>query len=246
MRLVRFLSLLIGGLNPYLLLSNTLVIESSFEQNIEMDVDLETRFGDVIDQVYSYLRSQNEECICPNENEELEPKCIRMQWSFEPSVGRISILAKQGDNIGRDYGVIPTKSEKEDIAKIVKILAYDSLWSIGNQKSSLKKMGDRVDHLHPFRFLVTVFSNEESKAGIAAIKNQIGWVRDGFFDPLLSSLKAEGERQNLIPYLDDFAKNIKIDSAQLIPLLKKGKYKEFVDFLIESVPRANNPNRYNM
>ena len=97
---------------------------------------------------------------------------------------------------------------------------------------------------------MTVFNDEELKAGVHAIRELsgilVGLIRDGFFDPLFDTLKEEDARGNLLQFTDDFAENRNIDPALIQPSLEKGKWKEFVDILIDQIPRKINPNRYDM
>lgn len=167
--------------------------------------------------------------------------------------GPISIIFSQPEmaartkkNSGRNYQNPVTKEEKGLIAYIVKTLAFDSILSIGRQKSKLKSAGDKINHIHPLLFLKTVFSDEELKAGIAAIAQRAKWIKNGFFDGIYGSLKAEAEGGNLFPFTGDFAQSLKISEKSILYYLEADQWKEFVDFLMNKIPRNNDPNRYNM
>ena len=148
--------------------------------------------------------------------------------------------------VWRDYTVSVTKQEKKEMTYIITTLANDSLLSIGASRSSLKKAGDKIDHLHPFRFLMTIFTDEKLKAGIHAIRDRGGWTWEGFIDGITGSLKVEGGRNNLLPYVSDFAEKVKIDPSLILPSLEKGKWSDFVNLLIDKIPREIDPNRYDM
>ncbi len=136
------------------------------------------------------------------------------------------------------------KEEKKDLSDIVKALAYDSWSSLLSQKSSLKGKGRNIEHVHPFRFLETVFRNEELKAGIHAIRDRGKWVWSDFIGGLTGSLNEEANNQNLLPFTSDFAKNIHFSEQRILPLLKERKWVEFVNLLIDEIPREINPDRY--
>lgn len=216
------------------------------DDKIIIPVDSDSKFVDVMQQIVAYSESE-EDRKNQDENDSLSVVHSNRwaDWNYSCSYGGVAV-AKKVEKKWRDYAVPVSKSEKSDIAYIVKTLAYDSLISIGRQRSDLKKAGDRIDHIHPFRFLMTVFQDEELKVGVAAIRQQISWVKDGFFDGLIESLKEEASRDNLLPHINDFAKRVKISSNSLDSLLSKGSHKEFVDYLIDNIPRQNDPNRYNM
>lgn len=146
----------------------------------------------------------------------------------------------------RDYQTPVTKAEKKDLSYIIKALGFDSLPSLLKEKSSLKKAGERIEHIHPFRFLETVFKNEELKAGIHAIRDRGKWVWGDFVEGLTGSLNEEANRQNLMQYTSDFAKNLRFSEERILPYLQQKKWTEFVNVLIDEIPREINPDRYDM
>lgn len=146
----------------------------------------------------------------------------------------------------RDYNVAPTKSDKSDIKYIVTTLARDSLISVGKQRSSLNKAGDRIEHVHPFRFLLVVFEDEEIKAGVHAIRDRGGWIGSGFFDGLTESLKNEHARGNIAPFISHFAAELKIEADLVESHVKKGSWNALIFDLIDKIPRKIDPNRYNI
>lgn len=243
--------LFVGVSFPLTALSDTIIIENSSGENIELGIDANDRFLDVLNQIQAYFQQD----VLEEENQGQKGSVFpfvsgisarNTQWNLAISHAGLSARAKKEEKQSRDYDAPISKSEKDDIAFIVNTLAYDSLISISSQKSSLKKAGDRIDRIHPLRFLEVVFSSERLKAGIAAIRGQFSWVKDGFFDGIFGSLKEEAGRDNLFRFVSDFAKNVKIDVKRINPTLKRGDWKGFINTLIEEIPRDQDPNRYNM
>lgn len=171
--------------------------------------------------------------------------CLLIGGSL-PSLSHAAPLTRIKQESKRSYETPVNKKQEEDIRYIVKTLAFDSLLRIGKSESSLKRAGHRIDHLHPFRFLMTIFKEEELKAGIAAIRDRVSWIKDNFFDGIIRSLKEEAERKNLLQFTSNFAKEVEIDDMVIRPLLAGGKWREFVNTLIDKIPRETDPNRYNM
>jgi len=64
------------------------------------------------------------------------------------------------------------------------------LISIAIAKGDLVAAGDRIDHVHPLRFLEAVFTDEELKVGIRNIRGK-GWVWNHFVGGLKDSLSTE-------------------------------------------------------
>lgn len=148
--------------------------------------------------------------------------------------------------IWRDYHEQVTDQEKEYIAFIVTTLGNKPLTKIYKEKDNLKKIGDKIDHIHPLRFLMTVFTDEELKAAIANIKES-RWVWGEFKKGLFNSLKDESKSKNMnIEFIQDFANTVEIDSSLIIPAINQSDWDGLISILIKNVPREGNPNRYDM
>lgn len=145
----------------------------------------------------------------------------------------------------RQYEVPLTSSQRKDISYIVNTLGTASLVKIAKERSSLKKAGDRLDQIHPLHFVAAIFSDEEMKSSIQALKNR-GWIWSDFFEGINKSMTEEHKNHNVLPYVDDFAARLNLSSSLILPALESGNWKEFVNILIEKVPRSKNTNRYQM
>lgn len=145
----------------------------------------------------------------------------------------------------RNYAVPLTASQKKDIAYIVNTLGMASLVKIAKERSSLKKAGDRLELIHPFHFVGAIFTDEEMKSSIHALKSR-GWVWSDFFEGINSSMTEESKNNNILPFMHDFAARVGIDVNLIAPSLEAGNWKEFVNVLLDKVPRNKNNNRYQM
>ncbi len=159
-----------------------------------------------------------------------------------PSSYQVSYSAKQG----RDYNQEVTAKEKEILTSIVLTLANKSLPKIWKEESTLKKAGDKIDHLHPLRFLMCIFTDEQLKAGIASIRTRsLVWVR--FKKELYKALSEEQARYNLRPeQVQNFAQAIGIDKKLINSAVTQGKWDDFIALLLKHVPRDGNHTRYDM
>lgn len=181
---------------------------------------------------------------------------LLVKSDLEDSCGamRVELVAKRNNcrmgNVAsgpvRDYNHEVTAKEKKDLKFIIKTLSEASLASLWTQQKSLEKAGDRIDHLHPLRFLMTVFTDEELKVGLQNIRSR-SWVWDEFFEGLSDSLATEKRKCNLtIPQIDHFASVLGLDPNLLYPSLNANRWCEFIDLLIKLLPRKNNPSHYDM
>lgn len=146
----------------------------------------------------------------------------------------------------RDYYAPLSGKEKDDISYILRTLANHSLAKIAGQKSSLKKAGDRIDHIHPFRFLQFVFTDEELKICIRNLRGR-SFVWKDFIEGITDSLAKESALDNLTyEHLQDLTNQVKLDINVLLPHVQSKRWYELVNTMIEQVPRAGGPNRYDM
>lgn len=137
----------------------------------------------------------------------------------------------------RDYNLSVTKKEKQDISEIIKALSQKSLLSLAASRSELKKIGNRIDHLHPLRFLSTLLTSEELKTGLHKIRER-GWVWEEFSSDLVKNLDKEHSNNNLKEeYLADFAKRVGIDLNEIKSPIHNKAWKQFIDLLIDRIPR---------
>ncbi len=138
----------------------------------------------------------------------------------------------------RRYDLPITKEEKKDISYIITYLADKSLLSLLRHKSSLEAAGDRINHVHPLRFLMCVFTDEELTEGIKGIYKRGGWVWSDFSAGLKESLKEESQRNNLRDeQVIDFAKTIDVESGTIFPAIHNRKWSDFIVYLIKNVQK---------
>lgn len=168
----------------------------------------------------------------------------------EFKVGRVGaknkIVAKQPVGLPRVYEISVDIKEKKDIRFIVTTLGNNSLPSIWQQKGALEKAGDRIDHIHPLRFFMCIFTDEELKVGLHNLQGRM-WVWNEFFQGMSDSFTTEKKLQNLKPeYIEDFSKTVGIDSSLIYPAINDGRWSDLVDILILNIPRNGDPDRYDM
>jgi len=174
---------------------------------------------------------------------------LLIEISEEKSEGFDMDLAaarSQGGYLGypRNYYTEVSPEERADIRFIITTLANKSLISIAIAKGDLEAAGDRIDHLHPLRFLMTVFSDEELKVGIRNIRGK-GWVWNHFVGGLKDCLAAEMYIGNMKDeYVVNFSQIVKIDPRIITPTIIDQKWDDFVDQLITHIPRQGDHNRY--
>jgi hypothetical protein len=155
-------------------------------------------------------------------------------------------LIGQGRYLGhpREYYKDLDDEERSAIRYIVTMLANEKLIWIGIAKSDLETAGTRIEHLHPLRFLMTIFTDEELKVGIRNIRGR-GWIWNHFAGGLKESLATETHLNNMHPeMIAHFAGIVKIDQKIIYPAIVNQRWDEFIDLLITHIPRKGDHNRF--
>lgn len=147
-------------------------------------------------------------------------------------------------NQPRDYFTLVTPEEKGNLSFIVTTLADKPLLSLAMMRTDLEMAGERIEHLHPIRFLHTIFTDEVLKVAIKNIRAR-GWVWNNFINGLKTSFNSENDIGNILEeHVFDLARAVGIDVRLIMSAVKEQQWEKFVDLLVRHVPRQGNPGRY--
>lgn len=91
-----------------------------------------------------------------------------------------------------------------------------------------------IDPVHPFKFLSTIFSDPDLKAGMGQAFNSF-YLREGFMMGVNKGMNRESPRGNLIPYAPEFSREMNIREDILIHLLQQKEWEKIVRLLIGEV-----------
>jgi hypothetical protein len=153
----------------------------------------------------------------------------------------------QGKYLGhpRNYNAEPTNAEKQDIRFIVLTLANRSVLAIAKEKDLVERAGDRIDHLHPLKFLKCIFTDDELKVGIKNIREK-SWLWSSFIEGLAVTLETESRIHNVTDeMIVEFSKQLSLQSHDMLQLAQKGAWEKMVDYMIAHVLRdRDDGNRY--
>lgn len=145
----------------------------------------------------------------------------------------------------RTYSKGYSEADKKEIRYIMKILATKSLASLWGYKSDLEKAGDKIDQVHPLRFLECIFTDEELKAYIHGIKKRGSWIWTEFFKGIKGSLHDEVNLDNLKDeYIIDFSHRVNIDVNDIYSFIQARMWDDFVKILIIKIPREGDSGRH--
>lgn len=229
------------------LLAEEIVVRAPEGDNFVVNIAPEETFQDVKSKINDYLE------LTPQERAALLKQTPVVDAPVQQKDMRIDyrpadlIVKPQPKPIGvvRDYNRPTEKEESKTIYYIVTTLGNKSIATIIKETSNLKRTRTTLNNLHPLRFAEVIFSNEELKAAVVNLKGRPWW--SDFRKGLVDTLAEESKKQNLkLEYIQDFAQKVHIDPNLILPSLQKGKWDEFLNLLVDKVPRAGNPGKFDM
>lgn len=166
--------------------------------------------------------------------------------SLNVKKNRIEAKTKVAINGPRDYFKPLSAKDKENITYLLTTLAYQSILKISSKRSSIEKIGDQIEPIHPLQFFKYVFSNDELIVAMRNIKSR-AWIWKDFIGRILDSLNTEMAYGNLTQtHIQDFLSTVRIDSSLVNNPIQAHDWNGFVENLILYVPRNNDSNRYDM
>lgn len=126
-----------------------------------------------------------------------------------------------------------TGEEKQIIGKILTTMAESNVVSLWFQRKELESMGQQIHHIHPIRFLGTVFSNQRLVNALHYIRqNKFKW--DGFIEGFSERFKQEAILNNIHPYISGLANHINVNAEDIRKYCDKRNYEGLIIFLINA------------
>lgn len=141
-------------------------------------------------------------------------------------------------NISNPYAFLPiTEKEAKIIWNIIDTIANSNLIALGFKKGDLEEKGHKINHVHPLRFLGTVFSDPYLKSCMKEIRTSyFKW--NGFFEGssgqgFSNRMDQEYKRNNLLPYVAGFSQAVNANPDQIRVYIQKRDWEGFVKYLLK-------------
>ncbi|KPK32558.1 MAG: hypothetical protein AMS24_03875 [Chlamydiae bacterium SM23_39] len=134
----------------------------------------------------------------------------------------------------KTYAELPgnNKEDREKIEKLIILIgSHGKISLLMHHQKEARKLGKELEHVHPLQFLGCIFSNKKLKPYMEDIDNDF-FKWSNFIKGLSTNLEHEYIKNNLIKYLDDFAKEINIPREYIESYIKNRDWKGLVKFLI--------------
>lgn len=147
--------------------------------------------------------------------------------------------------VGRDYYRPHSAEDLKTLTWLIYALANYSYPKLLIQKWEIEKAGDRIDHLHPLRHILLIFTNEQIKVNAANLR-QRGLIWNQYIDGLGDTLTEEFLRDNITEaHIVHFAQTLNLSPAVVRSAIQQMQWEQLFDILIQTLPRQGNPRRYN-
>lgn len=138
--------------------------------------------------------------------------------------------------VKKDYERAVLPAEKEILASVLHTLATVNELKLLWMKSDLNKTGKKIDHIHPLRKLVCVFTDESIRKDFLKMsKRSLVWRH--YTERLTGVLELEADKGNLLDWqIEDFATTLQISPETARSYLNKRRWRPFLDWLVSAVP----------
>lgn len=161
--------------------------------------------------------------------------CIKLaaQESEAQQIPPADSVARQAADVAAYETLQISGEEKQIIGKILTTMADSNVVSLWFQRKELESMGQQIHHIHPIRFLGTVFSNQRLVNAMHYIhQNKFKW--EGFIEGFSERLKQEVILNNIHPYISGLANHINVNAEDIRKFFDKRNYEGLVLFLINA------------
>lgn len=130
--------------------------------------------------------------------------------------------------------LVCTDQDRLIIYEIILTVASSNVLKLGIKESYLRKLQEQILHVHPMKFLTSIFNHSELRACMPGIFDS-SFKRWGFMDGLAPSMDREAAKGKLLQYLEDFAREIGVTVEELKPFFLSQKWEEMVYHLIDQL-----------
>jgi hypothetical protein len=130
------------------------------------------------------------------------------------------------------YAELPLRyAEMKIISRIIRTMAEKNVFRLLLEKKKMERDGEKIEHVHPMKFLGFIFEDPHLRHCMQAIKKSyFKW--NGFMEGLSERMKEESERNNLAAYVPGFAKAVETNPDDVMRYIRKHDWDGLVRSLL--------------
>ena len=126
-----------------------------------------------------------------------------------------------------------TDVDRTVIFEIISTVGETGKLSLFFKRDHLRELGSRIEHVHPLKFLSTIFGNPHLKMCMIDIYAD-SFKKSEFLGGLVPNLTLESQKGKLNQYISEFGADIHVPPESLKPYFDSKDWDSLVHFLIHS------------
>lgn len=118
------------------------------------------------------------------------------------------------------YALPISQTDQNNIYDLIKTMGSSGYWDLLKKKKKMEKLGDKVHHVHPLRFIGYIYSHPHLKEHMAKIMDDI-FKRRGFLnghgkkEGFAQRMSKEMHHNNIMHYLPGFSQSLGISESEI-------------------------------
>lgn len=124
-----------------------------------------------------------------------------------------------------------SSEESWKIGEILRTMAENNVMALLFERKRLERLGDEIRHVHPIRFIGTVFADADYTRYMFIIR-QSGFKWNGFIDGFKERFKEEIKAGNVRPHLAGLARSLSVDETRLAGYVDEKDFEGMVLYLM--------------
>lgn len=129
--------------------------------------------------------------------------------------------------------LVCTEQDKAYIYEIISTVAETSKLSLAFKKGQIEEKGAQILHVHPLKFLSTIFTNPYLKSCMYYVWDDY-FKKMKFMGGLVPNLTRESEKGRLEQYIKEFSVEVGVPAENLKPYFDAHDWENLVLHLIQS------------
>jgi hypothetical protein len=113
----------------------------------------------------------------------------------------------------------------------MKTIGEKNVWGLLFKKKEVEKLGKRVNHVHPMRFISFILADEKMKKWLRAVRHS-SFKWDHFIDGFSDRMKEEHAKNNVTHYISGMAHQLNADPNLITSYIEDRDYEGLVKALL--------------
>ncbi|GAB4189476.1 MAG: hypothetical protein Tsb0015_10190 [Simkaniaceae bacterium] len=163
---------------------------------------------------------------------------IYSNFPFAPNRGAAKAAANEdyskntnAESVEPFYKLAISETDKINVSKLIKKLADRNVIELLWHKKEMTRLGDKIEHLHPLRFIGYIYSRPDLIKCMKTIsQNSFKW--HAFVDGFAGGMDKEAKRNNLIAYLPGFCRETGAEENAIRNFISKHQWEELLRYYL--------------